>query len=153
MNKKRKKSNKKGWRNEPIRHGLASQGIRTSTKMKANGEEDDGLVPDKEIIDVLKEINNNRDLEEEFQMYRQPKLFEMYRTGFDKGVDKALHVIKKGIERKWPSSEIWNELEELERNHRKRDENYVRKIGVRDGITVIMEDFDGLSKKSNYYDF
>ena len=26
----------KGWRNEPVRHGLASQGIRTTTKGKQN---------------------------------------------------------------------------------------------------------------------
>jgi len=62
MNKKRKKSNKKGWRREPVRHGLASQGIKTVIdddkrfrvdKFISRGKNDDERID--ELYDKYKE--------------------------------------------------------------------------------------------------
>jgi len=52
---KRKKSKGKGWKNEPIRHGLASRGIKTTTKGRINSNNrehyDDVMIYIQDLID------------------------------------------------------------------------------------------------------
>jgi len=51
---KRKRNKPKGWRNEPVRHGLASQGVKTTTK----GKQSINKKTNERITELLDKLDN-----------------------------------------------------------------------------------------------